>query len=131
VVIPAAGAIIFDEGGRLLLIRRARPPAAGFWSVPGGKCEPDEDPAAACVREVAEETGLTVSVVRFAGRVSRSATANDSYVIDNFVCKIIGGELRAADDAADAGWFSAVDIVTLPLYAGLFSTLAEWGLLPD
>lgn len=130
-MIPAAGAIIFDERSRLLLIQRSQPPAAGFWSLPGGKCGPNEDSAAACLREVAEETGLTVAIVRFAGRVSRSAATGDSYVIDDFVCKIIGGEVRAGDDAADAGWFSAADIVSLPLAADLFNTLSEWRLLPD
>jgi 8-oxo-dGTP diphosphatase len=129
--IPAAGAIIFDERRRLLLIQRAKPPSAGHWSVPGGKCEPDEDPREACVREVREETGLQVEVVRFAGRVYRDAPAGGVFVIDDYVCRISSGDLRAADDAAAAGWFSRAQLDELQLAEGLFSTLREWDLMPD
>src|SRR5579859_374033 len=56
---PCAGGIVHDGDGRLLVVRRGRPPSAGRWSVPGGRCRPGEPAADACVREVAEETGLT------------------------------------------------------------------------
>ena len=72
---PCAGGIVFDAGARLLLVRRGQAPSAGSWSVPGGRCLPGESPAAACVREVAEETGLRVEVVRYAGRVERAYRA--------------------------------------------------------
>src|SRR2546430_12165360 len=68
---PCAGAIVFDGAGQLLLIKRGRPPSQGSWSVPGGRCLPGEAEPDACVREVAEETGLAVRVLRLAGRVER------------------------------------------------------------
>jgi 8-oxo-dGTP diphosphatase len=128
--IAAAGGIVFDERHRLLLVLRSKPPAASTWSVPGGKCEPHEPAEAACVREVGEETGLTVEVIRWAGRVYRPAPDGGEYVIDDFLCRVVGGVLRAGDDAAAAGWFDLTDMIDLPLAAGLLQALADWGLLP-
>ncbi|HEX8304390.1 MAG TPA: NUDIX domain-containing protein [Jatrophihabitans sp.] len=128
--IAAAGGIVFDERRRLLLILRSKPPAASTWSLPGGRCEPDELPEAACVREVAEETGLAVEVIRWAGRVHRLAPGGGIYVIDDFLCRVMGGTLLAGDDAADAGWFDLAGMTGLPLAAGLLEALAGWSLLP-
>ena len=126
-----AGGIVHDAAGRLLLIRRGRPPSQGSWSVPGGRCLPGESAAAGCVREVAEETALHVVVERFAGRVERAAPDGGIYVIDDFVCRVAGGTLRAGDDAADARWVSRAELADLPLAPGLHAALAEWGLLPS
>lgn len=128
--IPAAGGIVFDEDRRLLLILRTKPPSPGTWSVPGGKCEPGESAARACVREVAEETGLTVAIQRFAGRVHRCAPGGPEYVIDDFVCRVVSGRLTAGDDAADAGWFTRADLARLPLADRLLDALTDWELLP-
>jgi 8-oxo-dGTP diphosphatase len=128
--VPCAGGIV-HEAGRLLVIRRGQEPSAGSWSVPGGRCRPGEAAAAACVREVAEETGLQVTVVRLAGRVERAAPGGGIYVIDDFVCSIAGGQLRAGDDAADARWVSRAELVALDLVPGLYAALDEWGVLPD
>jgi 8-oxo-dGTP diphosphatase len=128
---PCAAGIVHDQAGRLLLIRRGQPPAAGSWSVPGGRCRPGESPADACVREVAEETALEVAVVRLAGRVERAAPGGGVYVIDDFVCRVVGGDLRAGDDAADARWVSRDELAALELAPGLYAALDEWRLLPS
>jgi ADP-ribose pyrophosphatase YjhB (NUDIX family) len=129
--VPCAGGIVHDGAGRLLVIRRGQPPSAGSWSVPGGRCRPGEAAAAACVREVAEETGFEVAVVRRAGRVERAAPGGGVYVIDDFVCTLQGGELRAGDDAIDARWVTRAELVELDLVPDLFATLDGWGVLPD
>jgi ADP-ribose pyrophosphatase YjhB (NUDIX family) len=129
--IPAAGAIIFDERRRILLIRRSKPPAAGRWSVPGGKSEQHELAPATCIREVREETGFVVEVTRYAGRVLREAPSGGVYVIDDYLCRIVGGELRAGDDAMDAAWFTLAELAELQLAEGLVSALGEWDLLPE
>ena len=126
-----AGAIVFDAAGRLLLIQRGRPPAQGSWSVPGGRCLPGEAPQDACVREVAEETGLIVSVLRFAGHVERDGPDGRIYDIDDFVCAVVGGALRAGDDADEARWVRRDELAALSLVPGLLDALTAWNLMPS
>jgi 8-oxo-dGTP diphosphatase len=126
-----AGGIVHDSSRRLLVICRGQPPSAGSWSVPGGRCHPGEDAEAACVREVAEETGLAVAVVRWAGRVERAALGGGTYVIDDFVCRLVGGVLAAGDDAAEARWVTRGELGELDLVPGLYAALDEWHALPD
>lgn len=127
---PCAGGIVFDAAGRLLLVERGRPPSLGCWSVPGGHCLPGETAAAACVRELAEETGLLVQVLRSAGRVRRSGESGIVYDIEDFVCRAVGGALRAGDDASEVRWVSSAELAELPLVPGLLESLASWDLLP-
>ena len=124
--IPCAGALVRDAAGRLLLVLRAHPPAAGTWSLPGGRIEPGESAEAACVREVAEETGLAVAVVRHVGQVERPAPGGDTYVIDDYACRMTGGFLRPGDDADDARFVSDEELDRLPLAPLLRETLREW-----
>jgi len=116
--IYAAAGIVFDDRRRLLLIRRGREPAALTWSVPGGKCLPGETAEAACVRELAEETGLLVRVERLAGRINRLAPGGHRFVIDDFVC-------------TEVGWFDRASFERMLLASDLATTLAGWQLLPD
>ncbi len=130
--VACAGAIVFDARRRLLLIRRGQPPSAGSWSVPGGRCEPGEAQEHACVREVQEETGTQVRVVRWAGRVERPAPDGRVYVIDDYVCEVTHpAALRAGDDADDARWVGRAELDALALAPGLYDALTEWALLPD
>jgi ADP-ribose pyrophosphatase YjhB (NUDIX family) len=127
---PCAGGIVHDAAGRLLLVCRGKAPSRGSWTVPGGRCLPGESAADACVREVAEETGLDVAVVRLAGTVERPAPDGGVFVIDDFVCRVVGGSLAAGDDATDVRWASRADLEALPLVPGLVDALREWGALP-
>ncbi len=112
------------------MIRRANPPSAGSWSIPGGKSWLHEAPERTCVREVAEETGLDVRVLYFAGRVERDGPGGVVFDIDDYVCAVAGGTLRAGDDASDARWASRADLDTLELAPGLLAALAGWNKLP-
>lgn len=120
-----------DDEGRLLLVQRGREPGRGLWSLPGGRVEADESPAQAAVREVREETGLDVVAGPLVGQVERPGAAGQVYVIDDFLCSVRGGRLRAGDDADDVRWVTAAEIRTLPLSADLLATLTSWAVLPS
>ena len=102
-----------------------------MWSVPGGRCLPDEPTDRACIREAAEETGLAVRIARHAGTVQLDAPDGSIYVIDDFVCTVQGGTLRAGDDAAEARWVTRAELAGLPVAPGVVDALSEWGVLPD
>jgi 8-oxo-dGTP diphosphatase len=123
----AAGAVVRDAAGRLLLVRRAHDPEAGRWTLPGGRVEPGESPAAAAAREVAEETGLEVAVGREWLVLERPAGPAAVFEIHDFVAEPVGGVLRAGDDATEAGWFSAAEMARLPLTTGLLAHLDAGG----
>ena len=124
-IVPCVGALTYDDRGRLLLVQRANEPGRGLWSVPGGRVEAGEDDAAAVVREMAEETGLVVRPGRLVGRVRRGP-----FAIADYACTVVGGELRAGDDALDARWVDTAAMRALPLVAELWETLAAWDALP-
>jgi 8-oxo-dGTP diphosphatase len=128
--VACVGAIVRDRD-RLLVVRRGRPPAEGLWSIPGGRVEAGESHAEALVREVREETGLRVRVGPLAGRVERAGPGRAVYDIADHVCEVVGGTLRAADDAAEVRWATYDDLRALPLTEGLLEALAEWGVLPQ
>lgn len=128
---PCAGGIVLDGAGRLLVIRRGTPPGLGRWSIPGGRCQPGESAREACVREIAEETGLQVRIERHAGQVLRPGTEGVVYQIDDYVCSLVGGTLQAGDDAAQARWVTRADLVGLDLVPGLLEALTEWDALPQ
>lgn len=117
---------MFDDRGRLLLVRRANEPGRGLWSVPGGRVEPGEDDHAAVVREMAEETGLAVRPGRLVGVVERGP-----YRIADYLCAVDDtGTLRAGDDASEARFVDAAAFAALPLVPELAETLRGWDALP-
>ena len=128
--VPCVGAVVTDPSGRLLVVRRARPPAAGRWSIPGGRVEPGETEPAAVAREVREETGLDIAVGRRVGEVERDGPGGVVYAIADFACTPVGGVLRAGDDATEARWVDLVELAALPLVDGLVEALTDWGVLP-
>jgi ADP-ribose pyrophosphatase len=130
VTIKCVGAIVLDDAGRLLLVRRGRPPDAGRWSLPGGRVEPGESDAEAVVREVREETGLIVTVGALAGTVHRPAPGGGVYEINDYLATAVGGGLAPGDDAADVRWCRPDELRRLPLTPGLLDALAEWGVPP-
>jgi 8-oxo-dGTP diphosphatase len=128
--IPCVGAVVHHEG-RLLVVQRGHEPGRGLWSVPGGRVEDGETLEAACAREVREECGIDVVVVRLAGRVERPAPDGATYVIVDLVCEVVGSaQLVAGDDADDARWVTRAELMALPCTAGLVEALDEWGVLP-
>ena len=102
------GAIIFD-GTSVLLVERAGEPLKGWWSIPGGLLETGEKLEDAVRRETLEETGLRVEIAyRFDifERIMRDADgrAEYHYVLVDYVCKVVGGEVTPGDDVSRVEW---------------------------
>ncbi|MFA1544932.1 NUDIX hydrolase [Actinomadura chokoriensis] len=123
------GGIVRDGAGRLLLVRRGRPPGEGLWSIPGGRVESGEDDPAAVARELKEETGLDVRVGGHVGTVDRPGPDGVVYEIHDYTATVTGGTLRAGDDASDVRWVRPDDLGGLPVTPGLIDALAQWRVL--
>lgn len=133
-LIPSVSAYVFDDRDRLLLVHQAR---EGVWSTPGGAIEPGERPATACVREVREETGLTVEVRDLIGVLGGDGSeviyANGdrvSYVSVMFHCGVLDGSPEPDHVEVDAvRWFSPGDLDELqspPLQRLLLREAVAW-----
>lgn len=127
--IPAVGAIVCDDAGRFLLVRRAHEPHAGLWTVPGGKVEPGESLQQAVIREIAEETGIDIEVGEEAWIVDVLDGRGGTFEVHDFVARPLGTDVVAGDDAAEAGWFTIDVMLTMDLTPGLVDHLRRHGLV--
>ena len=113
------GAIIVEDG-RVALVKRGHPPLLGEWSIPGGVMEVGETVREAAVREACEETGLKVETQELLGIYDRllrdeNGRVQYHYLLVDFLCHRVSGELCAAGDADETRWFSPEEIDQLPL----------------
>jgi mutator protein MutT len=113
------GAIIIEQG-RVVLVKRGHPPLEGKWSIPGGLLEVGETLRTAVVREALEETGLTIEPGELLGVFERVLPDEQGrfryhYVLIDFLCRRISGELLAGDDADEVGWFRQDELAELQL----------------
>ncbi len=131
------GALICrPETGQVLLIQRGREPNKGLWSLPGGLVDVGESLTAAVVREVAEETGLTVQPGPFIATfepIVRDAQGRVRfhYVVLDYLAYYQGGEPHAGDDAAGIGWFTLAEMAALPMMADTRQVIAQGVALAD
>lgn len=121
------GVAVRDDA--LLLVRRGRGPAAGEWSVPGGRVDPGETVHAAVVRELFEETGLEVVIERFLGWVERIGADFHFVILDFAVTPLDDAAPVAGDDAAEVMWVPLADVSELRLVDGLYDFLRDSGVL--
>lgn len=122
------GAIAVDDD-RLLLVRRGHGPAAGAWSVPGGRVERGETLAEAVVREVSEETRIEVVCDAFVGWVEQIDEVGHFVILDFAVTPLDVVDPVAGGDAAEAAWIRLSDVAELPLADGLAEFLHDHGIL--
>jgi mutator protein MutT len=123
------GGVVVDNG-RVLLVRRATEPLKGEWSIPGGLVELGETLVEAVRREVLEETGLVVEpgeVLELFDSIWRDPEGRCQYhyVLVDYVCRVTGGELRAASDVSDARWVAEADLSAFHLRAATEAVLRK------
>ena len=126
--ILAVGAVVVDHD-RLLLVRRGHGPAAGTWSVPGGRVEVGETLAEAVTRELREETNLEGVCGPLLGWVERFEVEGH-YVILDFEVTLVGEDQTVAgDDAAEAAWVELHEVAEMALIDGLAEFLHDHGII--
>ena len=101
----AAGVLVEHED-RVLLIRRRINPRRGMWTFPAGFVDFDEDPARAAARECKEETGLEVEITGLLDIVAGREHAHGADIVIVYYARLVGGELKASDDADQAAFFA-------------------------
>ena len=121
----AVSAAIFRDG-KLLLVRRARSPAKGFYSLPGGRVEFGESLHEALHREVDEETGLKIEIFGLAGwrEVLPQAAGSGHYLILSFAARWVDREPLLNEEHDDFQWLAPGEIGSLKLTGGLEEIVA-------
>jgi ADP-ribose pyrophosphatase YjhB (NUDIX family) len=124
----AVSAAIFRDG-KVLIVRRARPPAHGLYTLPGGGVELGETLEEAVIREIREETSLEIEPVELVG--FRQAIAHDAagrverhFVILPFLARWIGGEVALNEELAEAHWLAPAALSGLATTEGLAGIVA-------
>lgn len=127
--ILAVGAVVFHNDA-VLLVKRAKPPNAGEWAIPGGKVKMGETLQQAAEREILEETGITIR----AGEViyqfeiierDEQGKVKKHYVILDLIASYISGVPKANDDASDARWVVPEELAALPVNPTTIQLLKE------
>lgn len=112
----AAGVLVTKEG-KILLVRRIMEPKRGMWSLPAGFVDAGEDPAVAAVREVLEETGLTIAIDGLLDVFYGEEHPNGASIIIVYRGRIASGQLQAGDDVDAVDFFDPADLPQLAFEA--------------
>ena len=114
-LLPAVSVALVRDG-RVLLVRRGRPPAMGLFAFPGGRVEPDETPEQAARRELREETGLEAGPVTLLVSLDiEPEGAGPGFRLHVFRAEHVGGEPMPGDDADLAGFYDLAGMEALPV----------------
>ena len=103
--VPATCIVTVDDKERVLLVKRNVEPKVGFWCLPGGFIELDENPEESALRELEEETGLKGKIERFLGVASSQSPQYNTVLIVGYLVRNYSGLLSTGYDASEAEWF--------------------------
>jgi ADP-ribose pyrophosphatase YjhB (NUDIX family) len=106
----ASAGLVLDPQRRVLLVRRAIEPFRGQWALPAGYQEIDEPPDETAVREVREESGIRVEVLSLFDLLFVPEDLRRPANVAIYLCRPVGGELCAGEDALEAAWFGLDDL---------------------
>ncbi len=112
-----AAAILLEQNGRVLLVRRVNEPFRGMWTLPAGFVDAHEDPARAAERECLEETGLNVRAIEVLDVIAGREHPRGADFVIVYRGELVSGVLEAADDADQAGWFTRDELPELAFRA--------------
>lgn len=121
---PVVGIVCF-RGSDVLLIRRAKSPYKGRWSLPGGHIEPGERAEEAALRELKEETGVEARLLGLIDIIDgifparADGTSGRHYLYVEYACQWLSSEPLAADDAAEACFFAPDEIESADLFGDM------------
>jgi 8-oxo-dGTP diphosphatase len=123
------GALLFDRD-RILLVERGKDPLKGYWSLPGGVLEAGETLEEGVIREVREETGLEVKplgVLEIFERIIRDSQGAPEYhyVLIDYICRVTGGSLAAADDVSRVAWVPRRRLSTYSITEGTLPVIEK------
>ncbi len=124
----AALAVVIHDG-QVLLVRRKKDPDAGLWGFPGGHVEPGETALAAAARELAEETSVVATPMRYLTNLDiiirdDAGALRFHFLLAAVLCHYQRGTPQAADDVSDARWFPVATVPTLETSANVQSVIA-------
>ncbi|MHB8138962.1 MAG: NUDIX hydrolase [Smithellaceae bacterium] len=127
------GAIVIHEG-KILLVKRGVEPGKGLWAIPGGTLHLGETLRECAVREILEETGITIAVgecIYVFDLIERDDNGKIKFhfVVADFAGLYVSGEPKGADDADEAGWFAPEDLDGLPVSQNTMKALHSIGFL--
>lgn len=126
-VVGVGGVLIHK--GKVLLIQRGKEPLKGSWAIPGGAVELGETLEDAVIRELREETGITVrpeTLLNVFDHIERpNGQVRSHYVIADYLCRYVSGSLQAGSDALAATFAGQADLATFDLPDALLTLIAD------
>ena len=120
-----AAAVLVEQDGMVLLVRRANSPQRGLWTLPAGFVDAGEDPAQAAARECEEETGLHVQVTGLVDVLYGQEHARGAHILIVYRARVLGGKLQARDDVDMAAFFERSSIPPLA-FSTTHRLLQDW-----